>query len=371
LRSDQLVASCEHAFARHETFHPRYGWLRKAFEAVEADPDAFSQPDATVRLGVGKNMVAAIRYWGLATKLLATTDASPGHPRTPNLVATDLAQVVLGTNGWDPYLEDPATLWLLHWQMLRPPSLAPMWWVAFNLLDAEQFTDDDLIRVARDAIDGVDDWPPTAIGSLKKDADCVIRMYTSRASGRQSLDDLLDCPFRELRILEPVHGEHRTYRFNVGTKVGLVPAIVCYASLDYLETATRGVASMSLSRLATDVGGPGRAFRLTESELASYISDAGAAYGVQVAEPAGSKQLYCEEAPAATGRQVLADYYRSRNGSTQRWQPGMSGPQAAVEAQLLDTIGQLHQATRAADRRRFEREIQQLKSQYIEVGRAS
>ena len=49
--------ACLPTFARHETFQPRYGWIKKAIDAASDDADVFNQPDAVVRLGVGKNMV--------------------------------------------------------------------------------------------------------------------------------------------------------------------------------------------------------------------------------------------------------------------------------------------------------------------------
>ena len=53
----RLVDAAVPVFARHETFHPRYGWFRKAYAHVAADPRAFFGDDAPVRFGVGKNMV--------------------------------------------------------------------------------------------------------------------------------------------------------------------------------------------------------------------------------------------------------------------------------------------------------------------------
>ncbi len=47
--------------ARHETFHPRYLWLKKGFDKASENSDVFNQEDATIILGVGKNMVKAIR----------------------------------------------------------------------------------------------------------------------------------------------------------------------------------------------------------------------------------------------------------------------------------------------------------------------
>ena len=58
-------------FARHESFYPRFGWLWKAVNLTQTAPDLFLRPDATVELGVGKNMVRAIRYWGIATRAVS------------------------------------------------------------------------------------------------------------------------------------------------------------------------------------------------------------------------------------------------------------------------------------------------------------
>jgi hypothetical protein len=57
-------------FAKHETFHPRYGWLKKGFDKSTEDEILFLREDAPVTLGVGKNMVKAIRYWSCAYKVL-------------------------------------------------------------------------------------------------------------------------------------------------------------------------------------------------------------------------------------------------------------------------------------------------------------
>ena len=48
------------AFGRHETFALRYSWLTKGYEAIVEDPTVLGSEDATVILGVGKNMVSAI-----------------------------------------------------------------------------------------------------------------------------------------------------------------------------------------------------------------------------------------------------------------------------------------------------------------------
>ncbi len=107
-------------FARHETFHPRFGWLKKGFDRARNNSRIFLAEDAPVLLGVGKNMVRSIRYWCEAFKLLE--DDQP----------TIFGEALLGDQGWDAYLEDPASLWLLHWKLLETPCLASAWWFTFN-----------------------------------------------------------------------------------------------------------------------------------------------------------------------------------------------------------------------------------------------
>ena len=58
------------SFVGHESFPLRYGWLKKCVDAVAARPDVFAHDDAMVSLGVGKNMVKAIRHWGLITRVI-------------------------------------------------------------------------------------------------------------------------------------------------------------------------------------------------------------------------------------------------------------------------------------------------------------
>jgi hypothetical protein len=77
-------------FSGHETFPLRYGWLKKAYDAVEereGRPDskaAFTHDDAIARFGVGKNMVASMRYWATASGVIA--DAEPSNALGSGLV---------------------------------------------------------------------------------------------------------------------------------------------------------------------------------------------------------------------------------------------------------------------------------------------
>ena len=219
-----------------------------------------------MKLGVGKNMVTAIRYWGLAFKILEQV-ANPDRPRVPLTIPSAFGTTLLGDEGWDPYLEDAASLWLLHWKLLSAPCQAPVWWVAFNDFTPIQFSESQLTTHVLE-LAAAAGWPAVVEASVKKDVDCLLRTYTVRRHGRQGLDDILDCPFRELGLIESAVGEEgRSWRFVVGEKPGLPDEIVAYCALDFASRSGEGARSISIARLAHDPGSPGAAFRLTETAL--------------------------------------------------------------------------------------------------------
>ncbi|MCX7783836.1 MAG: DUF4007 family protein [Meiothermus sp.] len=92
-------------FAGHETFPFRYGWLKKAVDAVSSDALSLSSDQALVELGVGKNMVQSIRHWGLATQVL---QEGPGR----SLEVSRIGELLF--REWDFYLEDPASFHTYH-----------------------------------------------------------------------------------------------------------------------------------------------------------------------------------------------------------------------------------------------------------------
>ena len=190
----RLTDAAEPTFARHETFHPRYGWFRKAYNFAAEDPRIFIREDAPVRLGVGKNMVRAIRFWGLAAKLIEPNRQS-SKSRASELAPTPLGHSLFGDSGWDRYMEDPGTLWLLHWLLLARPCRLPVWWLAFNEFHPVEFADDDLEAATTAQLGAVAGWVAPHPSSVKKDVSALLRTYAPAArSARAGVDDLLDCP---------------------------------------------------------------------------------------------------------------------------------------------------------------------------------
>lgn len=280
-------------FANHQTFHPRFGWIKKGYDASARDPNIFNEKSAPVDLGVGKNMVEAIRFWALATKVV-TRRPHPERPRQSVYTPTRLGVALLDDRqGFDPYIEDPMTLWMLHWHAVSETSILPVWRLAFNDFNALEFTEAELLQYCVDEI-AATTWSQPTRASVQKDVDCLLRMYSRRESqGRQTLDDLLDSPFRELGLIRPSQGrEKNTYRMIRGRKPTLPAAAVTYACLDYLSRAGDGTQTISLTRLTSDPGAPGRVFKLTEQDIAEAVEESAKVVGhLRLARPAGSRQL--------------------------------------------------------------------------------
>lgn len=304
-----LAQHSEPIFARHETFHLRFGWLRKGFAEAQKSPGVFSAPDATVTLGVGKNMVNAIRYWCQAYKVIEEAE-NPERPRLPHWRPSAFGKQLLSEeSGWDPWLEDPASLWLLHWKLLTGPCKAPAWWTAFNLFALDQFEESQLTAYVQELADAAG-WKSVVDASIKKDVDCLLRTFAARRTGRQTMDDMLDCPTRQLGLIAPAVGETRSWRFVTGPKPSLPGAIVAYACLDFMHEFSGKESTITLARLASDPCSPGRAFRLTEGNLYDILVEATKSVpDMLVAEPAGLRQLVVQGDVIGLRDQIVGDHY--------------------------------------------------------------
>ncbi len=321
----RLVDAAEPIFARHETFHPRYGWFRKAYAAVGRDPKMFARPDAPLELGVGKNMVRAIRFWGMAAKLV---EGSPGSRPvlSASMVRTRLGDRLFGENGWDPYMEEPATLWLLHWLLLASPCHLPVWWLAFNELHAVEFDDGELERVVRTQLRVAAQWRTPHESSIRKDVRTLLRTYTpAERATRMGIDDILNCPFRELRLVGRSEATGR-YRFATGAKASLPEVVVAFAALDYVRRTAPEARTVTLGRLARESGGPGKAFKLAEGDLREALGSVAAGSAeVELAAVAGVPQLGWSGSPGDVAFAILDDYYhrgRSNRGSSRTTEEG-------------------------------------------------
>ncbi len=273
----------------HEKFVFRHGWLKKGIDAAAIDPTIFINDDALVTLGVGKNMVRSIRHWCLATGLLEDVRVGSQH----HVRVTHLGGLLMSDNGWDPYLEDTGTLWLLHWQLVSNLTRGFTWHLAFSAYYEAEFTKKQLAAFVARQLDqrGVDSTP----GLIENDVDCCLRSYarSARSRGGGYAEESFECPLTELDLLR-FTAEDNVHRFNIGPKITLPTHVFGYALLTALPSLARNRQTVAVDDCIYQPGSPGQAFKLDENSVIEYLEELeGVTQGrLRLQETAGLRQLY-------------------------------------------------------------------------------
>ena len=296
------------SFSGHETFPFRYTWLKKAVDAMKADAYALHADDAMVKLGVGKNMVASMRHWGLATGMLAESPARRGNRIRP-LRPTKLGARVFRDDGWDPFLEDPGTLWLLHWQLVSRPERATTWWWVFNQYPGTVFTRAD-VQEALETLVAQRGWTRATPASLKRDIEVFVRTYAPQQRRNVLLEDTLECPLVELGLIRASSHVQAFTLIRSGHE-SLPDEVFAYALTDYLQRRPNQAQTVTVEDLAFGEGAPGRVFCLDEPGLLGRLDRLEAVTDGDIVydETAGLKQIYVHRLPEPVT--LLEQYFES------------------------------------------------------------
>jgi len=253
--------------------------LKKSYDAVvrgnrsavaDEITSPFSPGAAIADFGVGKNMVASMRHWALACGVLELVGERKG--RLEALAPTTLGHLIFGEG--DPYLEQAASLWLLHWRLASTPGRATTWYYAFNEFNDAIFTKEMLSARLMARLEDLRETGRLANSRITKttidrDAECFTRTYVSRTARKGAVEDGLECPFAELGLVAPLAGG--ALQFRRGPKPSLPDNVFAFGLVEFWRSsfATRG--SLSIETLAHEPGSPGRVFLLDEESLAERL----------------------------------------------------------------------------------------------------
>ncbi len=293
------------AFGRHESFALRYGWLTKGFQEFHDNVDIFSSPDSIVTLGVGKNMVNSIRHWLRAARLINIT--------SDKKETTQLGLDIFSQNGWDPYLEDEATIWLVHWLLASNPQHATAWYWFFNRFHKPEFTNQEVASsLASFATEQITVKPPSTT-TVKKDAAVLLRMYVQKHNNQKiTLEEALDSPLSLLNLVtySPLT---KVYQSKLTQRDGLPLGVLGFAITElFNENDQSEIPIEDLMYSKDGQVAPGLVFRLSETalltkleQLIHYIP------GIyEIRETAGIHQMYMLKEIDA--RDYLAIHYETQ-----------------------------------------------------------
>lgn len=253
-------------FAGHETFPLRQLWLRKAYDAVAscgtvAARGTFTDPDAIVVFGVGKNMVAAIRHWGLACKIIQEADGGylPGS----------VGNALFGAAALDAYLENPASAWLAHWLIAGEGNRATTWHYVFNHVSAQAFEKPSLVNGLRDVLNNRTGVRVTD-STLSRDVEVCLRSYVPKDTTTDAAEELAEPVLAQLGLITATRG---SYDFRVGPKPSLPDGIFLYALTAFWQQNAGNANTLSFDLIALERGSPGLTFKLDVDSVAERLVD--------------------------------------------------------------------------------------------------
>ncbi len=269
MTTETSPAPAHYRFSGHETFPCRYSWLPKAHSALKADPRVFADEDqAMISLGVGKNMVRAIRFWVQAAGL-----AQPAQ--NGGYIITPFGRAIFDADGFDPFLEDIRTLWLIHWRLsthVEEPLFA--WDYLLNRWQHPEITSTAVLRVFRQEADRLE--RKLSRVTLEQHFDTFLHTYIPTRSRKGDIqEDNLDCPLMELELIQKV-GDKRLdntgrrepiYAFRRESKDEITPELFAYCIDDFWKNRRKAEQTLSFRDISVAHGSPGQVFKLPESDI--------------------------------------------------------------------------------------------------------
>lgn len=281
-----LIENIKPTLSGHDTFPLRYGWIKKAYDQIEAQPDVsnvFSQDSAIANFGVGKNMLNAMRFWSTHTAMLYREGSAYKNTHKGldakqfsdqnNIDATKHinrfynAENFLGDDGIDPYLESPSTIWLLHYCLVTNPNLISYYWF-FNINTKSELTREDFARLLKEFMRDHNLSIPSD-STIKRDIECFIQNYTTkRRKADEDFESTLEGPLVELDLLTRV--SKQSIRALRGEKNSLTLHVFVYTLINFWKVHNGVADTLSLEMCTFDECSPGRVFMLDEEAIIGF-----------------------------------------------------------------------------------------------------
>ena len=294
----------------HDTFPLRYGWLYKAASFISQNnmlktSKVEDTELSVVQLGVGKNMVNAIRYWAESVGVLKVNTSFEQS-------LTEMGELLFGAYGKDPYLERLGTVWLIHFMLNFEEENLTAYRYFFNYSNLQSFDKD---RLAFDLDSYVLNNTEKSVNksTIKKDVDCFLNTYCKKYKGSKLNnlninEDYFSSPLTEIGILADLGKGFYLSEFS--ERNNLPTQIFIYGLCRFIRE-TLGASSASFESLLVSPYSPGRIFRLSESGLARHLDDAMRILPkyIHVTDTAGQRQVVVDEDIDIIA--VLNDYWET------------------------------------------------------------
>lgn len=265
-------------FRGHETFFIRKGWLYKGIKNIQKDKYVFMGTNGNSMdiLGIGANMVKALRYWMQSVGL--TQEPTSGKRYQ---VLTDFGEVVYKN---DRYLEEVGTLYLLHYMLAKNEKLATSWYYFFNEFNLNEFNRDDFVFHINNYI--LMNGSEVSKRSLDDDFNCIINTYLPRVKTNPKKvhpESNIDCPLGELALIDVVNKKDKLYKKSHPKAEAIPPLIALAIIIDNLN----GSKQIKISSLLGEKCNIGKVFNLDIISLTHILHQLELMEYVEVIRTAG------------------------------------------------------------------------------------
>lgn len=283
----------KYTFSGHDSFQCRQLWLKKGYDYVQEGKN-FNDEDAVVQLGVGKNMVSSIRFWLKAFNIIDNKD-----------IPTEFGKRLFDDeNGYDPFLEDEASLWLLHYQLVKN-SFASIYSIIFNEFRKEKlfFNKETFVNYVKRIGESNTDLNFNE-NTVAKDFIVFANLYKNDPESKD-VEDSFSGILSEIELLKTTgKGKEEQFYIENTERDNLPEAVVLFTILDNSNYGN----SISLNSLEFDLNSPGSIFALNRSGLMNKISEIVSEFkDITFTDQAGIKELqFKNKADAYT---ILDSYY--------------------------------------------------------------
>lgn len=271
------------SFSGHDSFACKQFWLKKAFDFCKQE-SSFIDEHAVVELGVGKNMVGAIRYWARSFGIIDNFD-------TP----TELGKFLFSENGKDPFLEDLGTLWLLHYNLIKTER-ASIYSLLFNEFRKERidFTKEQFHLFLKRKCNE-DSTVSYNVNTINTDINVLLRNYAKPITETKiDIEDVFSNLFLDLNLIKhyqkngPDEKLVDCFQLESDFRTNLPFQIVLFAILDNIENNK----SIGFRDLQIGQNSPGNIFLLNADGLYSKIEQITEHYkDIIYSETAGNQVL--------------------------------------------------------------------------------
>lgn len=264
----------------HRSFYLRDGWINKGLNNV----DAFNIDHSVDELGVGSTMVNAIRYY------LITTDLVKKERKGRRVFIRLTENFGKKIKKYDKYLENPNTVWLLHYKFVSNAEMSTTFSIFFNEFEYDDFTKEEIIKFVENYIEKEIPGEKFSSKSIKSDVNCLINNYNITYNRKNKTpEDNLISPFVDLGLIKKINRESETYyKKNKPNINKLSELVIMYVILDMIGNKKY----ISIEKLYSGVNSPKKVFNLDRFMLNQYIDKLESEGYIDVNRTAGLNQIY-------------------------------------------------------------------------------